>query len=1145
MLLSSINNISARFLNFSYLQKSRFFIVCISVWSSIGLQAQSSVLSKGDWYKIATTQTGVYKINAGILRKAGIDISKVNPQNIRLYGNGGAMLPQANNTTRPTDLKENAIEVAGENDGKFDEADYILFYAESPHTITFDAAKQQFSHQQNYYSDTTFYFLTIADTKGLRVGNAKTIEASTTITTFDDFRFHESDLKNLISSGIRELGGSGREWYGEPLGNLTEVHFDETIEGLVPNSTIKIKSAGVSAAYVSTQLGLKLNGNTLGNITFAPIRAGQYDAKGIYDLKGTESAATFTSTVSSGNSIKLTYAYNKAGQSTANAYLNYYEIQSKRNLQFYESQTLVRSLESMSNPTSRFRIAQASAQSKIWDVTNPQAPENIPYTLSGSESSFGVATGGVLKTFALFTDKNLLEPNTIEKTGNQNLHNVEVPDLLIITLPEWKNQAQRLADFRTENDGLSVLVATAGEVYNEFASGKPDVSAIRDFARFLWLKKPGKLKYLLLFGDATYDYKNNNGFNYVNPNLYIPTYESRESLNPVFSFSSDDYFGFLETHEGDWAEDNQGNHTLDIGVGRLPAKTADEAGNMIDKLIYYAQNNKTIGKWRGKISFVADDGDGNIHQSDADRIAALLETQDKNVVLNKIYLDNYKLVGTPIGTIAPEANKALNKAVNEGSLIVNYSGHGGPDGWTEEKILTIDQIDTWKNLANMPLFLTATCSFGRFDDPSVVSGAELALLSPRGAAIGLLTTTRPVYSYTNFLLNNAFYSAFVLSKQNPCTKLGDVFRITKNNSLSHVNNRNFSLLGDPSMKLAYPADKVIITKINNQNPETQTLKALAKVKLEGEVRNPETDQLISDYNGYAQISVFDKPSTLSTLGQKTDKFRYQAYQNKIYEGRFAVKNGVFSADFIVPKDINYQLGQGKINCYAFRADSSSDAIGSFINLWVGGSAPVNSTDTKGPEIELFVDKNNVLTASIFDENGINLSQAGIGHEMLLTLNDTLQTIVNQYFTNTADYTKGELKYALGKLPTGKHTIKLKIWDTYNNSTEATLAFLVDNDSFRLLSAYNYPNPFQETTSFVIQHNADGEDLNFYIEVFEKTGKKIYEKQEQCYACLGKLNIEMTLRSSDLISGTYFYRITAGFLNKSGKTSASGKLLFWK
>ncbi|RYU96051.1 type IX secretion system sortase PorU [Emticicia agri] len=1122
-------------------------------WLFIGLilpqfvWAQSSVLSKGTWYKIATTQTGIHQINATFLKKAGIDLSKINPQHIRLYGNGGALLPQANNQSRTNDLIENAIEVTGENDGKFDDNDYIIFYAESPHTVFYDENKQRFSHQTNYYSDSTFYFLTVTDTKGLRVKNGTTVQASQSVSTFDDFRFHELDRKNLISSGAKELSGSGREWYGEAFGINTEQSFDQTIEGLVPGSAVKITTSAVATAYISTQLSLKLNNNSVGNLTFAPIRAGQYDAKGIYDIKGIENTSTFTSDIPTGNALKLTYTYNKGNQSSATAYLNYFEIQSERALQFYEKQTLVRSLESLNNASTQFKVSQAHAQSRIWDVSHAQIPDNIAYTLTGTEANFGVATQGILKTFVLFSDKNLLEPHTIQLIANQNLHEIEVPDLLIITLPEWKAHADRLAEFRRTNDKLSVAVVTIQEVYNEFASGKPDISAIRDFARFLWLKNPNRFKYLLLFGDATYDYKNNNQFSYVNPNLSIPTYESRESLNPIFSFSSDDYFGFLENHEGEWAENHQGNHTMDIGVGRLPAKSVEDAKNVVDKLIYYARNNKTIGRWRGKISFVADDGDGNIHQEDADRIAGLLDAQDKNLFINKIYVDNFKQTSTSSGTIAPDANKTLNKAVNEGSLIVNYSGHGGPDGWTEEKILTIDQIESWRNLSNMPLFLTATCSFGRFDDPSVVSGAEIAMLSPRGGAIGLLTTTRPVYSSTNSLLNNAFYSAFVLEKQTGNWRLGDIFRNTKNNSLSGVNNRNFSLLGDPSMKLAYPTDKVTITKINNQSPENQTLKALAKVNIEGVIQESGSDKLKADFNGYVIISVFDKPSTVSTLGQKqnTEKFIYQIYQNKIFEGKVAVKNGVFSVNFIVPKDINYQLGQGKINCYAVLADSSSDAIGSFDRILIGGSEASASTDNKGPEIELFIDKNNVLEAKISDESGINLSQAGIGHEMILTLNDTLQITANQYFMSEGDYTKGILKYAFGKLPAGVFTIKLKIWDIYNNSSEASLEFIVENEKFRILQAYNYPNPFQGATSFLIEHNAEGEDIEFEIRVFDKSGRTIFEKSELCYSCLSTQNIGMNIDPQDLTVGIYFYRISAKFLDHRIKTYASGKLVFWK
>ncbi|WP_337043028.1 type IX secretion system sortase PorU [Emticicia sp. 17c] len=1107
--------------------------------------SQTSVLSKGVWYKIATTQTGVYKIDAGLLTRAGIDLTKVNPQNIKLFGNGGALLPQPNATARPQDLTENAIEVAGEADGRFDAGDYILFYAESPHTISYDTTAKRLKHQHNYYSDSTFYFLTIADTKGLRVSNASLTASDKSVTSFDDFQVHELNQKNMISSGAKELSGSGREWYGEAFGVSTELSFSQTIEGLLPDSPVLIVSSAVAAAYTQTQLSLQLNGTLLGSHTFGAIRAGQYDEKGVYDLKGIENTRTFNGSASNGNTLKLTYSFNKGGQSSAVAYLNYFEIKSKRALQFYSGQVQARVLESLSNEATNFRVAQANAQARIWDVSQPLAPQNIAFTLNGSEGSFGIQTAGLPKTFALFSGNNLLTPHSIQPLANQNLHATAVPDMLIITLPDWRQQAERLAEFRRNHDGLSVAVANINEVYNEFASGKPDPTAIRDFARLLWLKDPARFKYILLFADATYDYKNNNRFAYVDTRMYIPTYESRESLNPVMTFSSDDYFGFLENNEGEWAENSQGNHTLDVSIGRLPAKSPEEAKGVVDKLIYYAQNAKTFGRWRGKVSFVADDGDANVHQSDADQIATLLENQDKNLVINKIYVDAFRQVSTSSGTIAPDVNKAINKTVNEGSLIVNYSGHGGPDGWTEEKILTIDQIEAWRNLNNMPLFLTATCSFGRFDDPSVVSGAEIALLSAGGGAIGLLTTTRPVFSYTNFLLNNAFYSAFVLQKESGNTRLGDIFRITKNNSVLSVNNRNFSLLGDPSMRLAYPTDKIAVTRINGQYPDGQVLKALAKASIEGEVRDAATNQLKNNFNGTVVVSVFDKPSTLSTLGQKTNKFNYQLYQNKIFEGKATVKNGVFAVNFVVPKDINYQLGQGKITCYAVQADSSNDAIGSFGKVMVGGSEPVVAIDTKGPEIELFVDKNNVLEARISDENGINVSQAGIGHEMLLTLNDTLQVIVNQYFISSEDYTKGILKYAFGKLPTGVFTVKLKIWDTYNNSTEVSLKFIVENEKFRLIKAYNYPNPFQEATSFLIEHNAEGEDIAFGIRVFDKLGKPVFEKSEMCYACQKTINIGMNIDFKDMAIGTYFYRIDAVLLSNNTKTYTSGKLVFWK
>lgn len=1115
---------------------SFIFLLLFSLFS----HAQSSVLATGEWYKIAITRTGVHKIDATFLKDAGIDINKLNPQNIRIFGNGGGILPQANNAPRARDLTENLIEVVGENDGKFDATDYILLYSESPHKILYNATNQQFTHQNNPYSDTTFIFLNISDTKGLRIKNQALVSSENNIRTFDDFSFHELDQKNVVSLGGRDLGGSGREWYGESFGVSPDISFDLKTEGIIPNSSIKLTSAILGASFTTTKVSLKLNADSLiGEQSLRPI------GTGTYDLKGNENIQAFTAISNGKNIQRLTFSFNKNNQSSSVAYLNYFEVQTKRRLQFYEQQTLVRSIESLGNKTSNFIISQASNTQKIWDVTNPLLPENISLQLNNSEASFGTETQSKLKSFVLFSNTNLLVPNSIQKVGNQNLQPTQTPDLLILTIKNWHEQAVRLAEFRRTNDGLSVVVVDIDQVYNEFASGSPDPTAIRDFGRFLWQKNPTKLKYLLLFADASFDYKNIIQYASIETNLQIPTYESRESLNPVNSYASDDYFGFFEDNEGEWLENNAGNHSMEIGVGRLPVKSEEEAKNVVDKLIYYARTQRTAGSWRRKISFVADDGDFNIHQQDADDISEVTLKTTKDLIINKIYLDAFPQIATANGAISPEVNKALNKSVNEGALIINYSGHGGTDGWTEEKVLTREQIQTWRNLNNMPLFLTATCSFGRFDDPGNVSGAEMAMLSPKGAAIGLLTTTRPVYSNTNFLLNNAFYQAFAQKNTNPNLRLGDIFRITKNNSLSGVFNRNFSLLGDPSMQLAYPTEKIALTKINGTSPEKQTLKALSKVSLEGEIRNSANGLIKNNFNGKILVSVFDKPSEVSTLGQKTDKFKYKTYRNQLFEGLVEVKNGIFSVTFVVPKDINYQVGAGRVNFYAVSADSTLDATGSYNELMIGGSESNILSDTKAPKVQLSIDRNNLLVAQISDENGINISQAGVGHEMILTLNDTLQIIANQYFTSTKDYMNGVLKYSFGKLPAGHYTVKLKVWDTYNNSTEEALKFIVETEKLKILNAYNYPNPVESSTNFYIEHNAENQDLTFTLAIFDSAGKQVFEKTETCYLCDKTLNLGMKIEPKNWTIGTYIYRISVEPISEGNSSSFSGKMVFWK
>jgi hypothetical protein len=1128
------------------------FLFLILIFSQKTL-AQNSVLAKGDWVKIGVISSGIHKLDANFLQKSGLNLSQINPQNIKIYGNGGGMLPQANNIPRAKDLIENAISVEGEADGRFDSQDFILFYGQSPHKISHDSLVKSFKHQFNIYSDTTFYFLTVSDTKGLRIKDQNSISATQEITTFDDYDFHEIDRKNILAQA--PFGGSGREWVGEEFSGNNEQNFTFNFSGIQPATSLKITASLGASTLGKTEFVLKVNKDSLGNIPLDYIRDDRYYDKGTFNVKSfIVESDNFIVT----NDLKISLTYRLGQLKYGVGYLNYLGVQAVRNLKLYGNQTTFRSLESRKYPTSKFILNESSTSLKIWDITNPQQVQNQLYTSQNQKLIFGVSTS-TLKEFIVFNSTNFLEPISVQKINNQNLHNLEVPDLLIVTSEILRKQANRLADFRRQNDKLTVQVVSIQEVYNEFSSGKQDITAIRDFVKFLYDRNSLKMKYLLLFGDACYDYKKRvNVVDDETKNIYIPTYESRESLNPINSYNSDDYFGFLENNEGEWVENSAGNHTLEIGIGRLPVKSIQEAKDVVDKLIYYSSSKNTLGDWRSKVAFVADNGDGNIHQEDADTFAKQVSLQNPDYKTNKIYVDAFPLVVSPDLQRSPEAKKILIQTLQQGVLIMNYNGHGSEEGLTDEQILRDGDIQSFTNFNTMPLMLTATCQFGRFDYPNKVSGAEVAILNPKGGAIALLTTTRPVYQNTNFVINQAFYESVFKPINGKMPRLGDVMIYTKNNSLQGVINRNFSLLGDPSMKLLYPENEAIITKINNKSiTKTDTLKALSKVVLEGEIQQFGTQIKATNFNGIAQITVYDKLKNLQTLGNVGGKFAYQQYQNILFEGQVKVQNGSFTSTFIVPKDINYQYGEGKIFIYAQTTDATSDALGSSKPI-VGGANNENLTDNHPPKVNLylndetFVDngetnENPIFIAKLSDENGINIATDGLGHEMILIIDDTIKVSVNQHFiTKLDDYKNGEVRYNLKNLSEGQHQLKLKIWDNYNNSTETSLRFrVIINQNNKLDNIFCYPNPFNQTTNFSFEHERVGDDLNITIEIFDSYGRLIKQFSENAYKISSPYNSiswNISEDSAPIVTGNYFYRIFAKSLTSTYQATGSGKMM---
>lgn len=1110
--------------------------VLVVVGPCYALAQVPSVLAEGTWYKVAVTESGVYRLDAKKLRDMGIDVAGLNPKNLQIYGNGGTLLPQSNALPRPTDLIQNAIWVKGEEDNRFDPTDALYFYAEGPHVVRYDSIQNSFFHQINPYSDSSYYYLAIGKQPGLRISavNSATKDG-TLVSQFDDYWFHEKETINLLQSG--------REWWGEYLGISGQVRLKAELPGVVPNSTALLRGAGIASAQVSTRLRWQVNGQAIGDQTQGTVSTYRYD------LKAQRSEKTYTFSVGSSpaNSFDIGMEFDKNGQSSAQAYLDYAALQVKRQLRAYPTQQIYRFLPAMDSSVT-YLVKDAPADWQWWNISEPQHPKVVSLVgTSEGMAKFTANEGRATRTYLGFTPSQAKEPLAWQKVANQNLHALAVPELLIVTPDAWRSEANRLAEFRRTKDGLSAAVVTTDQIYNEFSAGKVDPTAIRDFTRYLYKQNPARLRYLLLLGDATYDYKNNSGTqSTAQQRQWVPVYESRESLHPVFTYSSDDYFGFLDDAEGEWLESPSGDHDLDLGIGRLPVKSREEARTVVDKLIHYSSSPKTLGRWRNRISFVADDGDGNIHQQHADRLAT--QIQDK-LLTQRLFVDAFPHVVSPGGVKTPDLNTTIRQRINEGTLILNYTGHGGTTGWAEEQILTLGDMQSVRGYDNLPLLLTATCEFGRYDDPALVSGAELMVLSARGAAIGALTTTRPVFASTNFSLNKAFYEA--LSTGNSATRLGDLMKSTKNNSLSGSLNRNFALLGDPSMKLAQAEYEI------HWAAEPDTLSALKKVVLQGAVYQKGTPNLAESFDGTASVTVYDKPTRFRTNGEGGPSAEYSELRNKLYDGLVTVTRGRFTTSFVVSRNIDYRPGAGRVSVYAIRRDSLADAAGQ-LAIQVGG-AEVPPTDKTPPQLTAYlndstfqdgqtVPANSVLWVRAFDESGISISSAGLGQNLTAVLNDTTTYLLNDYFqAHPDDYQRGTIRFPLQDLPAGSYVLRVKIWDNYTNSSEQTLRFVVAGASgIRLTSAALFPNPFQGRLSFSIAHNPPDEDVEVTVRLFSVSGQLIHTFNRTYYTSEPLLVDTIELNASSLFIdpkiALYLYDIQIRSIKDQSVARQAGKLL---
>ncbi|MFT6828122.1 MAG: hypothetical protein ACJAZV_001413 [Roseivirga sp.] len=1102
---------------------------------TICLNSQTnSALSSGKWVKMEFTKEGVYKIDRTSLSNMGFDVTNLDPRKLAIYGNKGGMLPQSLSIERAKDLTENAISVKGETDGVFNNEDYLLFYVDRVNALNFNKTDRSFSVTKNLYAEKLNYFLTLKEDKGLRINELADLgQDNPPITFYNKIIDHELDETNIL--------GSGREWFGESFGTENRIAFDFQELNIAPNQPINVNMGLMTQAFSSTSVKVDLNNQTVGNIVFTSIPNTRYG------IKGAESGGNFSlnsSFLSDLNNLNLEMTFDKQGANNALAYLNFLLLNVPSILQFNAEALIFRSTSALDDGISTFKINNANANLLVWDVTNPITPSSQNHNLNGSTLSFG-AFSDELHTYVAFDPSNLPAPDGFIPLPNQDLRGEAVPDLVIVSADEFLTEANQLADFRRSADQLTVLVTTPQQIYNEFSSGRPDVTAIRDFMSYL-KSKSERLKYLLLFGKGSYDYKDR-----IEGNTnFVPTYEARSSLHPLTSYSSDDYFGFLDPEEGDWIENTSGDHIMDIGIGRIPSTSLVQAKIAVDKIINYQNSITGIGDWRRRIVFVADDGDNNLHQRDADKLATLVDTSYTSFNVRKIYLDAYPQIRSPNGESSPKAENALLDAVEQGVLIMNFTGHGAETGWMQERILTLESIDNWKNSTRLPLVVTATCEFGRNDDPMIVSGAEVLMFKANGGAIGLVTSARPVFSSSNYTLNLALYGSILEKPNGEFQRLGDIIKYTKNNALNGANNRNFILLGDPSMRLSYPKNEIKVTKINNRvlDSTADTLRALQSVIIEGEIVNAQ--HTVSSFNGELDFSLFDKRNSRQTLGTESIPFEYLERDSQLFNGKASIKNGLFKIEFVVPKNINYQFGAGKMSMYAFANGNLQDAFGAKIDFVLGGTSSNPINDNAAPDIRAFInDSTSVkkiivkrdasLFLKVFDESGINISESGIGQNLSATLNDSITYNLNGFYQAVKDdFRKGEVDFPLRSLPLGINILEIKVWDNFNNLATTSIQFEVTSENSTLISEINsYPNPLVSSTTFSVSHNSAGEALEILIEIINSKGETVTSLNSKIESGTNTQSImwDGTDRyGGKLGKGIYIYNVFLRSIN-SGKT----------
>lgn len=1181
--------------------------------------ANNSVLSTGQWAKIGVTQEGIYKIDVSQLGALGFNANPFPSTSIRLYGQTGTMLSEKIDQSYSDDLVEIPIKT---------NSNYFLFYAPGPHQWKYDSATKRFNFAKNLYSDTAWYFITINATgTPIRITtlSPETRPTTSIITSYTHRYAHETNRINLLSSG--------KEWLGESfVANNNTRTFTVPWTNPISSTSIQLythltsRSLGANANFM-----VSLNDQVVQNFDLNGVTGGLLDE---YARDTKTLTPIGLNTMGNFNSVALKFQYSSSANG-AEGWLNRFSVQGQRRLIpdnntngfYFRNATLFHPDSIAQNHIAEYRISAPlnngaqtvfPADTRIWNISNPLNPQQVVSANSGSEISFKSSVE-TLKEYALFNPSQALTPIIPSNASvpNQNLHGLahgasgpNNPSTgsnnfngIIVVHPSLLPAANRLAAFHQTQYGYTDAVITTNQFYNEFSGGIPDPGAIRNGIKLFYdLSKPiagsnvKPLQYVVLFGAGSYDYKN---IISSDRNL-VPTFQSSNSLSPLLTYTSDDFYALLNNND----DINLLNDApLSIAVGRLPVGNLQEANTLVDKIIRYhtAPNNSNItganadNSWRNQLVFIADDKDQNLHLNDAESIAATAIAANPAAHARKIYLDAFPLVSGAGGARYPSVSESIVNQVLAGALIVNYSGHGNHLRLSEEAVISAAEVNRFNNPNKLPLFITASCDFDPFDQPSKPSIARTLLYGSNNGAIALLTTTRLVFAYSNRIMNQNYLQLAMepLSTAGSGNtgklyrSLGQATMDAKNRSNQFngdpLNSRKFALLGDPAMQLAFPELPMRINQITDQSTGTfvnlsDSLLSLRKYELRGQVSQL-NGAIQSNFNGIANVQIYDQAQTVFTLGNSPESPRtaYSTENSILFNGKATVTNGLFNIEFIVPKDINFGLGKATIRLFAQASyngagsSASAQSAAGALPIRIAGSTGALIRDTTGPQINLYLNdtafknggissENPILIAQLYDTSGINATGNGIGHDIVLVQNNDERNsiVLNSFFsTELNQYQHGEIRYQLATLPEGKYQLKLKAWDLVNNSNQALLDFtVVKKNQLRIAQVRNYPNPVRHNgpqingafTVFAFEHNQPNTNLLVNIEIVNTAGALV-KRIQQTVNTQGSRNIQITWDGSSetgakYTPGIYFYRINISALGSPqlGTARAVGQII---